>query len=176
MRDGNVDFYRDVDSDVTTISSAMHQARAPKQRKKRAGVRAKSIAVKRITKASLELGRLLYPPDEYERPKTRGECKSFERPCPFVSCRHHLYLDVNPETGTIKLNFPDLEVWEMGETCALDIADRGGITLEEVGEIMNLTRERIRQIEDEALKSLRGDCEKTKPQLKDFLIENVRLY
>ena len=69
------------------------------------------------------------------------------RPCPFVSCSHHLYLDVNPETGAIKLNFPHLEVWEMAETCSLDVADRGGITLEEVGAILNLTRERIRQVE-----------------------------
>ena len=45
------------------------------------------------------------------------------------------------------MNFPDLEVWEMTETCALDVADRGGITLEDVGNILNLTRERIRQVE-----------------------------
>jgi hypothetical protein len=74
-----------------------------------------------------------------------------ERPCPFVSCRYHLYIDVHPVRGSIKINFPDLEVWEMTDTCALDIADRGGITLEEVGEIMNLTRERIRQVEVKAL-------------------------
>ena len=30
-------------------------------------------------------------------------------PCPFVSCRHHLYLDINPESGAIKVNFPGLE-------------------------------------------------------------------
>ncbi len=69
------------------------------------------------------------------------------RPCPYAGCQYHLYLDVSLDTGAIKLNFPDLEVWEMGESCALDIADRGGITLEDVGEIMNLTRERIRQLE-----------------------------
>jgi hypothetical protein len=61
---------------------------------------------------------------------------------------------VNPETGSIKLNFPDLEVWEMPETCALDVAERGGITLEEVGEILNLTRERIRQVEVHGLEKL----------------------
>ncbi len=43
----------------------------------------------------------------------------------------------------------------MGETCALDVADRGGITLEEVGEIMNLTRERIRQVEVRGLLKLK---------------------
>jgi DNA-directed RNA polymerase sigma subunit (sigma70/sigma32) len=43
----------------------------------------------------------------------------------------------------------------MQETCALDVADRGGITLEEVGEILNLTRERIRQVEVKGLEKLR---------------------
>ena len=43
----------------------------------------------------------------------------------------------------------------MKETCALDIADRGGVTLEEVGEILNLTRERIRQVEVIGLEKLR---------------------
>src|SRR5689334_13616880 len=73
-------------------------------------------------------------PEDVERPKTRGECANTIRPCPFVSCSHHLYLDVNPETGAIKFNFPKLEVWEMPETCCLDVADKGGITLEEVGD------------------------------------------
>ena len=77
------------------------------------------------------------------------------RPCPFVACKHHLYLDVNPETGSIKVNFPDLEVDQLRDTCALDIADRGGITLEEVGEILNLTRERIRQVEVRGLLKLK---------------------
>jgi hypothetical protein len=63
-------------------------------------------------------------------------------------------LDVSARTGAIKLNFPDLEVWEMSETCALDVADRGGTTLEEVGAIMNLTRERIRQVEVKGLAKL----------------------
>jgi hypothetical protein len=81
------------------------------------------------------------------------------RPCLFVSCKHNLYLDVNPETGSIKLNFPDKEIWELGETCALDVADKGGITLEEVGAIMNLTRERIRQVETRGLLKLREAAE-----------------
>jgi hypothetical protein len=65
-----------------------------------------------------------------------------------------LYIDVSARTGAIKLNFPDLEVWELGESCALDVADRGGTTLEDVGAIMNLTRERIRQVEVKALAKL----------------------
>lgn len=88
-------------------------------------------------------------------PTLRSQCVNMARPCLYVSCRHHLYLDVNEETGSIKFNFPDKEVWELEETCALDVADRGGITLEEVGSIMNLTRERIRQLELSGLEKLK---------------------
>ncbi|OFX24569.1 MAG: DNA-binding protein [Anaeromyxobacter sp. RBG_16_69_14] len=96
---------------------------------------------------------------EQSRPRSRADCVNGPRPCMFVSCKHHLYLDVNPGTGSIKLNFPDKEIWELGETCALDVADRGGITLEEVGGIMNLTRERIRQVETRGLLKLRAIAE-----------------
>lgn len=117
-------------------------------------VRARTIPIKKMTKEQMRLGRLLYPETDHEMPTVRAECLEMERPCPYVSCKHHLYLDVNPETGSIKLNFPDIEVWEMNDTCALDVAERGGVTLEEVGEIMNLTRERIRQLEMSGLTKL----------------------
>jgi Sigma-70, region 4 len=93
------------------------------------------------------------------RPKTRADCISSPRPCVFVSCKYNLYLDVNPETGSIKLNFPDKELFELEYTCALDVAEKGGITLEEVGEIMNLTRERIRQVETRGLEKVRTATE-----------------
>ncbi len=96
---------------------------------------------------------------EATRPRSRADCAGGPRPCLFISCKHHLYLDVNPATGSIKLNFPDREIWELEETCALDVADRGGITLEEVGSIMNLTRERIRQVETRGLLKLRAIAE-----------------
>ncbi len=96
---------------------------------------------------------------EAARPRSRADCATGPRPCMFISCKHHLYLDVNPATGSIKLNFPDKEVWELADTCALDVADRGGITLEEVGAIMNLTRERIRQVETRGLQKLRAVAE-----------------
>ena len=91
------------------------------------------------------------------------------RPCPYVSCKHHLYIDVSPRTGAIKLNFPDLEVWGMAESCALDVADRGGTTLEDVGAIMNLTRERIRQVEVKALAKL--EALRDMIALRDFVDE-----
>jgi hypothetical protein len=93
------------------------------------------------------------------RPKTRADCVNSPRPCVYVSCKYNLYLDVNPETGSIKTNFPDKEIWELEYTCALDVAEKGGITLEEVGEIMNLTRERIRQVETRGLEKVRHATE-----------------
>ncbi len=116
--------------------------------------RSRTIATKRLSKEELALAEELKDV-EIDRPNHRSQCASGLRPCPYASCKHHLYLDVNPETGSIKLNFPDLQIWEMAETCALDVADRGGITLEEVGEILNLTRERIRQVEVKGLQKLR---------------------
>jgi len=140
-----------------------------RSRRKRA-VRARTISVKRMTKRELEIGRLLYPDTEgVEHPRTRAECANGMRPCPFVSCKHHLYLDVSAKTGAIKLNFPDLEVWDMTETCALDVADRGGTTLEEVGAIMNLTRERIRQVEVKGLAKLEALREMS--ALRDYVDE-----
>ena len=107
-----------------------------------------------MSKTELNRGREQFPEMDYWRPKTRGECVEMERPCPFVACKYHLYIDVHPVRGSIKINFPDVDVWEMTDTCALDIADRGGITLEEVGQIMNLTRERVRQLETQGLAKL----------------------
>jgi Sigma-70, region 4 len=144
--------------------------REQRRSRRKRDVRARTISVKRMTKRELELGRLLYPDvEDVQKPRTRAECLDGERPCPFVSCKHHLYLDVSARTGAIKLNFPDLEVWEMTETCALDVADRGGTTLEEVGAIMNLTRERIRQVEVKGLAKLQAL--KDMESLRDYVDE-----
>ncbi len=102
------------------------------------------------------------------RPRTRGECVDGPRPCPWVSCRHHLYLEYMPPPrqpgqpapvgpGALKVNFPDRDPGELGESCSLDVAERGGITLEEVGKLMSVTRERVRQIEVRVMKRLVQD-------------------
>lgn len=125
-------------------------------RRRERKVRSRSIRVARATKSEIEHARLRLQEDGSDtlRPRHRAECIDGPRPCPHVSCKHHLYLDVSPQTGTIKLNFPDLEVWEMAVSCALDIADAGGARLEDVGVLMNITRERARQIESKALAKL----------------------
>jgi hypothetical protein len=150
-------------------TSANAVTREQRRSRRKREVRARTISVKRMTKRELEIGRMLYPETDYYKPRTRGECVDGPRPCPYVSCKHHLYLDVSPRTGAIKLNFPDLEVWEMNETCALDVADRGGTTLEDVGAIMNLTRERIRQVEVKALAKL--EALRDMSALRDYVDE-----
>lgn len=94
------------------------------------------------------------------RPEIRSDCPPY-RPCPFVGCKYHLYLDVS-RTGSLKFNFFDMEPWEIPSTCCLDVADKAqnGMTLEEVGTLMGLTRERVRQIEYSAILKLR--------ELKEF--------
>jgi len=154
---------------ATALSADEEITREQRRSRRKRDVRARTISVKRMTKRELEIGKLLYPESDYYKPKQRAECAEGPRPCPYVSCKHHLFIDVSPRTGAIKLNFPDLEVWELGESCALDVADRGGTTLEDVGAIMNLTRERIRQVEVKALAKL--EALRDMSFLRDFVDE-----
>jgi hypothetical protein len=123
--------------------------------RKRHGPRGRTMSVRRTSKISLRVLRDEYAEETADlRPRTRGDCVGGPRPCPFVSCKYNLAIDVNPRSGAIKFNFPsvaegmlDVDWDRMPCSCALDIADQGGTTLERVGEIMNLTRERVRQTE-----------------------------
>jgi hypothetical protein len=150
-------------------------SRKVRRRRRRTRPRSKTIAMKRLTREELRQGALMYPPVDIPRPTSRAECREEMRPCPWVACKHHLYLDINPETGSIKINFPDLEPWELKHTCALDVAERGGITLEEVGEIMNLTRERIRQVEVRGLLKLKMGSPSPDELGADLLAGKVQL-
>jgi len=57
----------------------------------------------------------------------------------------------------------------MPDTCALDVADRLGITLEECGSRENLVRERVRQCEVDSLTRLKYRA----PHLADYLDEDA---
>lgn len=120
-------------------------------------VRPKVYTIKKLSRRIRDLAHSLYGEELGEqeewlaknRPRKRGECPEF-RPCPFLSCRHHLYLDITRFKG-IKFNFPDIDPAEMPFSCSLDVAEEGGRTLEAVAALLNMTRETIRQIEDRAL-------------------------
>jgi len=78
------------------------------------------------------------------------DAANHSRPCPWVGCQHAVGIDVNPGTGAIRITHPYLEPWELPVTCVQDVADEGGASLERVGEVMSLTRERVRQLEERA--------------------------
>lgn len=80
-------------------------------------------------------------------PRTRGDCVDGERPCPWTSCRFHLAQDRSQQADDGFV--PD-------ETCALDVADRGGVTLRKVGRLLGMTREGARIIQEQALTKLRS--------------------
>lgn len=122
--------------------------------------RAETLSVKVMARQARALSREPKPVDALAaeelaplppRPRTRGECCDGPRPCGFVGCRHHLYLDVNPATGSIKINYPGVGPEQLPESCSLDVADQGGVILDKVGQLMNVTRERARQMEVKAL-------------------------
>jgi hypothetical protein len=103
------------------------------------------------------------------RPTTRGQCENQMRPCPFVMCRHHLFVDERPNGGLKfpfgqKLNALDT----MPYTCSLDACEQGGMTLEEVALATNITRERVRQVEVMALMKLRRKVHADKILLKRY--------
>ena len=65
-------------------------------------VRARTISIKRLSKRELERGRQAFPESEYQSPVFRAQClqgDNADRPCAFVSCKYHLYLDVSERTG-----------------------------------------------------------------------------
>lgn len=74
----------------------------------------------------------------------------------FVSCRHHLALDVNPRNGTLRLAFPDVDLIELPATCSLDVADLGGGTLDDLAKVMNVVKESVRSTEEDALAKFRS--------------------
>jgi len=82
------------------------------------------------------------------------------RPCIFVGCRPNLYLDVT-ENGSLKLTRPELEPEDMraSRSCVLDVASQGPLTLDEVGHSLDVSRERIRQLEVKALADLHARAE-----------------
>ena len=109
-----------------------------------------TVNPRQIAQYEIELGYKLWPKTDHCFPTSRAKCRDLPRPCPYVSCRYHLYLDVN-RFGAVKFNFPDLEVWEIPQSCALDVADRGPLALEKIADLMNLTRQAAQLIEHKAM-------------------------
>lgn len=79
------------------------------------------------------------------RPLTRGDCVNGIRPCPWVSCRHHLYLDVVRGGTLVRINFPEIEPGDLKDSCSLDVAERGELNPEQIATALNLGPDAIRK-------------------------------
>jgi len=96
---------------------------------------------------------------ERDRPRVRGDCIDGPRPCPWVSCRYHLALEITAYGRIIvhmdpeHLDEPD-SLGNQRPTCALDLADAHELTLETISALFDMTRERVRQIETRSLERL----------------------
>lgn len=102
-------------------------------------------------------------------PKTRAGCVNGPRPCPWLRCRYHMLQDLLPQIwrkpsrrplGPDQLDPDDTDaavdyLFKMPYTCVLDAVGPDSKTLEEVGQIFNITRERIRQLEARAVRRQR---------------------
>lgn len=95
------------------------------------------------------------------RPKTRGDCANVPRPCPYAGCKHHLLLKVGERDAVglpksrqeelIRLRFGHEEPDRLEHSCALDFADEGEHTNEEVAEALNVSRQAVDQMVRKAL-------------------------
>jgi hypothetical protein len=108
---------------------------------------------------------------QYDRPVTRGDCEDAPRPCPWIGCKYHLLTHIKPCNGSLVLE-STRHVEDMQETCALDVADRGGVSLERVGVYLDITRERVRMIEDTAIEKLRTVVTVLDGQINGLLYED----
>jgi hypothetical protein len=151
--EGQYDFTSLPEDDDPDFAEPVFPAQ-PGDRKWTEAPRATSIANKPLVRKERRLHLKLLPWYGLA-PKKRSDCAGVQRPCVFVTCRYNLYLDENPETGSIRLNFPHLDPTQMVDSCAMDIAERGGIPLEDLGVMLNVTLEGASQVVDKALAEAR---------------------
>ena len=111
---------------------------------------ARTLNAPRLSPAEVAAGIDLLDEPTWTRPKTRGDCVSGPRPCPWALCRHHLAVEVTP-AGSLVLSHGHGDIESLAETCSLDVADRGEHRPEVVGALLGLTRQRASQIESTAL-------------------------
>lgn len=117
------------------------EAQKARRRELRAG--------RKLERERVRLGLPVVPeeyPEGVRRPTCRDECRDAPRPCPFVSCKWHLFItDIAPDG---RIHTQETPPWELTESCALDVAEREQpLPAREVGEFLGCTSSRVLQIE-----------------------------
>ena len=100
-----------------------------------AAKRGKRYSVQYLQRAPGDNLGIVEPPSM--RPAMRSSCKHAARPCPFVSCHHHLAMDVTADGGVCFPHGHQPEDSEaMAETCSLDVAQDGGRCAHDVADLL----------------------------------------
>jgi hypothetical protein len=119
---------------------------------------------------------LWYVVQAIQRPKTRGDCVEGLRPCPWISCKHHMAGDVTRVGSYRVLNADPRLEWRsrslhpehpikagqleeiaslalrLADTCVLDVADRGPIIA--VAVLLRVHSKSAREAELSAMKKM----------------------
>ena len=109
-------------------------------------------------------------------PTNREQCNNNFRPCPCARCKYHLIFETDIRGKS------DDEIVEkllsMPESCVLDVTDTGEKTLHEVGKILGITRERVRQIEGASDRDyiLKGISRLRKSPARMRYLEEIKSY
>ena len=83
----------------------------------------------------------------------RGQCPTV-RPCPKTSCRYHLWADDERPGRPHHGKSPPPKIKRRAQSCALDVADQGEHSTDQMGKLLDCVPERICQVEDRALAKL----------------------
>lgn len=118
-----------------------------------------------------------------ERPRTRADCANGSRPCPWVSCRHHLLLDIGRDGRLLRArDFDEIDarsiadaLEEMPETCALDVADRGPRSAADVAELLGLKHDAVDEVVRRCGEQLDRDNFDEREHPEDFYIRYSNL-
>lgn len=110
----------------------------------------------------------------FHLPVNRGECDEQSRPCPFVTCKHHLLVEVS-SNGKLSKRFEFDEADEdsiaealqaMPETCVLDAAG-SELSYKEIGAIMNLNHVYVYQVATGALLKAQAEILRIESEVDD---------
>lgn len=92
------------------------------------------------------------------RPTSRGDCRDDLRPCPWVNCRHHLWIVRRSAIDGAILETLGDDPTELEHSCSLDVAesvDGVGLTLAELGRRLGRSESRACELVGEAAAAYR---------------------
>lgn len=107
------------------------------------------------------------PSSNHWRPTTRGDCVDGPRPCPFVGCRYHIWLEATQFGAIVTQQDGKLQgMHNMRFTCVLDAAEQGPLPVKQIGRLLGVKKERLRQMERVATARLKKKTRHLKKELQ----------